>query len=226
MAGTLADMKARVASELARADLPTQIANAITDAIGIYQKERFRFNEAIPDNARSFNTVAGQAYYTHTDQADIDTLLKIDYLLMKVGTTLFKLLRESPENIRLYNQTNNVMMGQPTWFAYEGDELMLSAVPDQAYTIYIGGFFVAAAPASDAEANNAWMTWAERLIRARAKYEIATHVTRNAKMAQMMSPDPPDENGGVVGAAYRELRLLKGETNQITGRGIVRATQF
>lgn len=225
MAGTLGDMKARVASELARADLTSQIASAITDAIGIYQKKRFRFNETIPDNAKSFLTVAGRATYTSADLADIATVKAFDYLLMKVGITLFQLKREDPLVVKLYNQTSQ-MMGQPGWWAYEGNEIILAAIPDQAYTIYPGGYFVAPAPANDAEANNPWMTDAEILIRSRAKFEIALNVTRNAKMAQAMSPDPPEENGGVVGAAWREERLLKAEANRVVGRGIIRPMPF
>lgn len=225
MAGTLGDMKARVASELARADLTTQIAAAITDAIGHYQKKRFRFNESIPDNAKSFATVSGRSIYTSADLADIATVQGLDYLLMQVGTTLFQLKREDPVILRMYNQTAT-MVGQPGWFAYEGNELIISAVPDQAYTIFVGGFFVAPAPASDDEVGNVWMTTAERLIRSRAKYEIACHVTRNQKMMQAMSPDTPEENGGVLGASYREERELKAEANRITGRGIIRPTQF
>lgn len=225
MAGTLADMKARIAREIARSDLTTQIADAITDAIGIYQKERFRFNETVPDGARTFQTVAGQAIYTSADNADIATVQHLDYVLMQVGITLFALRREDPVILRMYNQTSQ-MMGQPGWFAYEGDEMLISAIPDKAYTIILGGYFVAPAPASDAEVGNKWMTDAERLIRARAKYEIACHVTRNDKMKQAMSPDAPDENGGVVGATYRELRNLKAEANRITGRGVIRPMQW
>lgn len=225
MANDLAAMKARIAAEIARADLTTQIASAITDAIGVYQKKRFRFNENIPDNAKSFATVAGRATYTSSDLADIATVLAFDYMLMKVGITLFQLKREDPVVVKLYNQTSQ-MNGQPGWWAYEGNEIILAAIPDQAYTIYPGGYFVAAAPATDSEANNSWMITAERLIRARAKFEIATHVTRNAKMAQIMSPDPPDENGGMIGAAWREERLLKAETNRVTGRGIIRPMAF
>lgn len=225
MAGTLGDMKTRIASELVRPDLTSQIANAITDAIGVYQAVRFRFNETIPSNAKFFDTVAGQSIYAAAALADIATIQKFDYLLMKVGITLFKLARETPEVVKLYNQTTQ-MMGQPGWWAYEGNEIILAAIPDQVYRIYVGGFFVAPAPATDNETNNPWMTDAERLIRARAKYEVCINVTRNLKLAQQFSPDPPDENGGVVGMAYRELRELRGETNRVTGRGVIRATQF
>lgn len=230
MAGTLGDMKARVAREIARADLTQQIADAINDAIGIYQTTRFRFNETAPDaltgiSPKNFLTVAGQQIYTVADQPDIPTIQKLDYLLMQVGQTIFQLKREDPVVVKLYNQTNT-MKGQPGWFAYEGNELIISAIPDQAYKIFIGGVFIAPAPATDIELNNPWMIYGERLIRSRAKFEIATHVTRNAKMAQTMSPDEPEDNGGMIGATYREHRRLRSETNLITGRGVIRSTQF
>lgn len=225
MAGTLDDMKTRIASELARSDLTTQIANAITDAIGIYQKQRYRFNETVPDDAKTFATVQGRATYGAADNANIPTMLKIDYLLMQVANTIFALKREDPERVKLYNQVNT-MQGQPSFFAYEGNELIISAVPDQAYTIFLNGQFVAPAPSSGAETGNHWMLEGERLIRSMAKYLIAKHVTRNPTLAQNMSPSPPNKNGGVVGEAWREDRLLKGETNLITGRGIVRPMAF
>lgn len=220
MAGTLGDMKARIAQELARSDLTTQIANAINDAILIYQKDRFRFNESIPDAPRTFNTVAGQPYYTISAQTDIPTVLKLDYVLMNVGNTVFQLKREDPVVVKLYNQLNT-MRGQPGWYGYEGNEIIVSAIPDQAYLITLGGYFVVAAPADDNEANNPWMIDAERLIRARAKYEIAVHVTRNPTLAEAMSPNPE-----APGVAYREWRFLKSEANRITGRGIVRQMFF
>jgi hypothetical protein len=81
------------------------------------------------------------------------------------------------------------------------------------------------APAAGNTPNNPWMTTAERLIRARAKYEIATHVTRNAQMMAAMSPDPPLPFQA-PGAAYREWKQLKSTANKSSGRGIIRPMQF
>jgi hypothetical protein len=112
------------------------------------------------------------------------------------------------------------------WYAYEGNELILSPVPDTIYTVTMGIFRRVAAPANGSEASNPWMIWAERLIRARAKFEIATHVTRNQEMAVAMSPEPPMQNGGRVGAAWREFRVLKSETNRVVSLGKIRAMPF
>lgn len=227
MAGTLGDMKTRILSELARPDLTAQVALAINDAILVYQQERFRFSETKFSAPPTLDTVAGQWVYTATDAPFLASLLKIDFVNINVGSaTTFELDRDSPENVALYNQQLNFMNGMPTWFAYQGNEFCIAAVPDQAYELIFGLFLNASAPAADDEAGNPWMLDAERLIRARAKYEIATHVTRNPAMAQAMSPSPPMENGGVVGAAYREWKQLKGTANRVTGRGIIRPMAF
>jgi hypothetical protein len=93
MAGTLGDMKTRIADELARSDLDGPIATAIGDAIAAYQTDRLFYNNR---------------------------------------TTLLP------------------------------------------------------PPASDGEAGNIWMTYAERLIRARAKRELALHWLRDVDLANGM----------------------------------------
>jgi hypothetical protein len=228
MAGTLGDLKTRIAFELGqRTDLAAQIALAISDAIAAYAQERFRFSETVPSAPPTFYTVADRAVYTSADNANIGTTLKIDWVNVNIGSaSIITLVRETPENVLLYNQQNGTMRGQPGWYAYQGNQLMLSAVPDQAYLVTLGLFLNIAPPATDVETGNPWMTDAERLIRARAKFEIATHVTRNAMMAQAMSPSTPAENGGVVGAAYREWKQLKGTANRITATGRIRPMAF
>lgn len=226
MADTLADMKARIARELSRADLTTQIAAAISDAISIYQKERFRFNESVPSAPVTFNTVASQSVYGVLANANIGTLYHIDYMLLTIGNSRYYMSVDDAKRLKIYNQVNT-MFGQPLWYAYEGNELILSPVPSNAWSIEIGLFRNLAAPATDAEAANPWMMAinAERLIRSRAKYEIAVHVTRNPTMAAAMSPFPPAP-GQAAGATYDAWRSLKGETNRVTGRGRVRAMKF
>jgi hypothetical protein len=226
---TLAIMKARIASELARSNLTTQIANAISTAISVYQKERFRFNETLPLAARTFTTVAGQPYYsggapTITPVTWLPNLQKIDYLNILIGNTVQQLTRADPESLRLLNFANT-QSGQPISWALEGETIILYPTPSAAYPITIGAFFQYPEPADDAETGNRWMLDGELLIRSRAKYEIALHVTRNEMMQKAMSPYPP--TGGNEGhAAYWAWKDLKGEANRLTGLGRIRSTQF
>jgi len=185
------------------------IRNAINTAIFEYQKHRFRFNEINPEMPTTFETVPLQSTYSTADCPAISTMFMIDYINIQIGNTLMKLSQNTPErqhlNIQLYTQ-----FGLPTSYAYEGNTLILYPVPVSAYKCWIGCHLAMPPPASDTEENNVWMTPrnAERLIRCRAKYEIAVHVTRNPTMAQAMSPDN--------GETYRSYMELKREGNKIT----------
>lgn len=216
MAGTLGDMKARIARELARgSSLTQQIADAINDAIEIYKPERFTFNEMRPGTPVTFNTVIGQPYYT----ADGQAIFQIDYLQINIGNTWVDLYRTFAEEIKLLNDTGS-SMGQPSSYAWEGEAILLHPVPSGIYPIRYAGIFSYPAPATDNEVGNRWMIDAERLIRSRAKYEIAKHVTRNPTMVADMNPENPG------GAAYDAFIELKRKTNRIKATGRVRPMQF
>lgn len=226
MAGTLADMKARIALELQRPDLTTEIGQAITDAIYAYQGERFRFVETTLDGSPTFNTVVGRATYTSADNANIGSLFAIDFLTFTdTSSTRFVITRDRPLAIKIGNQ-NPIMQGLPEAYAYRGNAITLYPVPNQIWTVAIDGHDKIAEPASDAEVGNPWMVEAERLVRSRAKYILAVHRTRNTKLAQAMSPDTPAENGGVMGESYRLLCEMKGHANRARGTGKIAAMQF
>lgn len=224
--GTLGYMKARIVSELGgRSNLTDAIADAINDAISIYAEQRFRFSDTIPSAPPQFNTVAGQWIYTSAAEANISTLFKIDTVLVLIGNMWQELKRREPVWIRTYND-QGTMTGQPSEYAYEGNSLLLAPIPSQVYTVQLNIFRNVPAPATDDEADNPWMTDGEMLIRSRAKYEIAIHKTRNTAMARLMSPDPPEDNGGVVGAAYSAWKSLKRAGNRVTSLGRVRPMAF
>jgi hypothetical protein len=93
------------------------------------------------------------------------------------------------------------------------------------YRIGLGGHVTYAAPATDDEVGNRWMTDAERLIRSRAKYELAVHVTRNQQMALMMSPEE-NQRGSLPGATYAAYRELRVEATRMQRRGVIAPMYF
>ena len=210
---TLAILKARVATEIRRTDLTTQIASAISTAIGAYQEQRFYFNES---RSLTFSTVASQEFYTSSDDADIGLIKKIDYIKLYVGDFPYELSPERPEEIEWLSQ-NATQTGQPLSYCYYARSIRLHPVPDAIYTVRIGGMIKLAEPATDNEASNAWMIDGERLIRSRAKYELALHVLRDTKLA--------DEMGSAVQEAEAQLRR---DTNNQTQQGgwLIHATKF
>lgn len=195
---TLATMKSRIASELRRSNLTTQIASAITSAIESYKHERFWFNET---RTITFSTVAAQWAYTADDDADLGNLQRIDYVHATVGDTTFTLPAMPAEELDRKNVDADTD-GQPLAYAYYQDEFWVYPIPDDAYTIRIGGIIGKAAPASDAETGNVWMVEAEKLIRSRAKYELYQHVLMDQVKAAQFSPD---NDMGPTGQSYREL---------------------
>lgn len=180
---TLTVMKARIASELRRSDLTSQIASAITTAIEAYQHERFGFSES---RELTFDTVASQEFYTASDDADIGLIKKIDHVHVYVGDMPYEMCPETPERIELLS-TNGTASGTPLSYCWFAKKFRVYPIPSEAYTIRITGTFKVAAPATDEETDNDWMLEGERLIRSRAKYEIALHVLRDMDLAQAMT---------------------------------------
>ena len=325
--GSLGYMQDRIADELMRSDLSSQISVAINDAITTYQRDRFRFNETF---TCQFVTVVGQQNYnagntTFTDASfptvtfSPRTFFEINDLLITIPPAVFKMSRIQPDEILILTQTGT-QMGQPYNWAYDNETIMLYPIPSaggpgqinsfvfnsggngydpagQQYfpnaalsggsgngatanitvvagTVLSGNFQIVnpgsqyqvgdqlsstvlgpgsgfqltvssinntaqgpyvmtllghfAYPPPDgttqiglSDTTNRWMLDGEKLIRSRAKYNLAQHVTRNMPMAQMMSPDEP-QGGALTGATYDAYRRLRAEVTRVTQRGVVR----
>lgn len=216
-------MVAQIAFELGRrTDLTAAvIPRAINDAIQIYAKDRFRFNENQPLTPFLLNTVANKYIYTAADDARVAQLYKVDYINYLLGSTNNKMSRDVPEAVYLATIAGT-SSGPPGFWAYDGDSIAIYPQPNQVYQLTIGGYWAYPAPTDLAgDVTNPWMNAAERLIRSRAKYEIALHVTRNKDMQAAMSPAV--DSGGASDVYYKEL---KGEANKIRGTGRIRAMRF
>lgn len=204
-------MKLDIADELARPDLTTQIASKIAEAIAYYQSERFYFSES---RDTTFNTVAGQEFYTASDSAAIPLLQAFDYLILYIGSIPWPLPRRTDVEMEVLNQ-NGLVQGQPWNWSYYNRQLRLGPIPDTAYSVRIAAHMQVAAPASDATTGNVWMTDAESMIRHYAKYLLYQDVVRaydHAKEMRAMTEEQFD--------------MLKGKTNKLLGRGLVEAMQF
>lgn len=198
---TLTIMKARIADELARSDLTSQIASAITTAIDAYRDLRFWFNES---RTITFSTVAGQEFYDSTDAAALGTIRRFDYIGVYIGDQFNRLEYHSPADME-WLSVGLTASGQPFDYTYYQRKIRLYPTPDGVYTVRVGASVTVAAPATDGETDNPWMVEAERLIRSRAKNELALHVLKDTDLAQTMAI-----------AVQEALDQLKGETAMLT----------
>ncbi|SRR6266436_6632353 len=212
---TQAQMKLDIADELLRSDLTSQIAAAIATAIDAYQAERFFWSES---RDTTFNTVAAQEFYAEVDIPGISTMMSFDYVVLYLGTPPqaipWIMERRTDKEIELLNQ-NGLVKGQPYNWTYYNQQLRLGPIPDTVYNIRIAAQKFTPGPASDSTTNNPWMTYAERLIRSRAKYELLFHVIRDFEEAEIMAT--------AVNDAYT---TLKGRTNRLKARSIMLPMEF
>jgi len=207
---TLAVLKSRIASEMERSDLTGAIANAISDAIEEYGKERFWFNES---RNLTFSTVALQREYGAADASWIPNLVTVDALFVTIGGQVRDLGKENPAILELFNDSSTPS-GQPYAWAVLDSNIILYPTPDQAYTVRAVAHYRLDALTDDTQ-SNAWTTEAERLIRRRAKQLLQMEVILDAEGAQMTEP--------LIGEALDSLRA---ETSRRAVLGRMRPSQF
>jgi hypothetical protein len=210
---TLTVMKNRLASELRRDDLTDDIADAISSAIDAYSHELFYFNEF---RTTTISTVANQSIYTSSDNADIGRVLKIVYAFLMVGTIPYRMCQKHIADLETWNLWTT-FTGEPDEWAWFGQQLHVSPIPSAVYTIRLGAYLKMAAPATDDEASNVWMTDAARLIRCRAKGELYAHVIKKPDAAQEM-----------FAMAEEALAQIKEKSRNMTevGEGVVSASAY
>ncbi|HXF55633.1 MAG TPA: hypothetical protein VNK52_16085 [Hyphomicrobiaceae bacterium] len=183
-------MAARIANELARDDLTTEIVEAINTAIAAYEDERWSFNES---RTETFATVQGQEFYGEGLGFDaIARLIKVDYIAIAVGNTVSKLCRRDPEALE-YASQSGTSTGDPYVWSWYANQIRLYPVPITAgRTVRVAGIYRVAAPATGSETGNPWMIEGERLIRARAKWELYTNLLFDYEAADRLMPQIQD----------------------------------
>lgn len=197
MAGTLGDMKARIADEIVRPDLSSQIALAIDQAIATYQDERWHWSRR---DDYEITASIGQSEYELDNR--IAEVLAVKWtngstvnLLSLVTFDAYRwMTRETPSD------------GDPCEYTINGDYLRVYPPPVAAGTIQIDYWSNWPAPQDDGDEDNEWMIQGERLIRAAAKRIIYSDVD-------------PDDNAMAKFAAIerQELGVLRRKSNRRLG---------
>lgn len=178
---TLGTMKTRIADELARSDLTTQIEREIQTAIAHYERERFYFNES----TFTVSFQDGRDTYSSGDVTTIANLTRIDNIrINRDSSSRYLLAPRTWEELQTISANPNVE-GAPTDYAYRAQELRVYPIADASYAAQVAAVVRLTALSSDPD-TNAWMTSAEELIRQRAKRMLYTNVIRDYEEAAQL----------------------------------------
>jgi hypothetical protein len=209
MPRTLLDLKNRIASDLTRDDLTSQIANAVDDTIRFYARERFWFNQT---RNLTFNTVVGKVAYGAVDLANIPNIIRIDALFLPQNQSIYPLDRYEPDDFEVISggMTGG---GKPTAFTTTDNTILLWPMPLAIYTMRLHAHY-RLKDAADAD-TNAWTDDAEELIRSHAKMLLYMDVLEDDANAQRMGTKIP-----VL------LAALRSETSSRLATGRISATEF
>lgn len=172
---TLGTMRARIADELNRSDIDSQIDQAIESAIDFYEDKDFWFNEAIATTA----TVDGTEYYS----VPSDYIRGTSFVLTVNGTE-YTLKKRTNDWIN-QQKVSTTFKSFPTDYAEYNEQFRLYPVPNGAYTLTIYYSKVLTSISGDSDSNE-FTGSAEELIRSRAKWSIYTHLLRDIEGAQLM----------------------------------------
>lgn len=199
---TLDGLKSRIADELARTDLTSQIANAVSDAIYDYQSTRFAFNQS----RESLSTVSGQEFYTSDDfPAEI---IEVDSIRATVNGRTYQLEPWSYNELDRIASTTNTT-GQPLAWAWYAEELRIYPVPDGVYTLTISCHKRISAPSGSN--SNQWTDEkvAGQLIRYSALRRLARDYLKDEKEAQQYEAHE-----------VTQLRRLRKESRKLSTGGL------
>jgi hypothetical protein len=205
---TLAQMRSRIADDINRNDINTQIDKAINRAIRFYyNSERFWFNETVT----TFSTIANQNDYGSSDGIP-STLLEIDYLKLINSGKEFELDERTYQYIQSINGGNYA--GQPTDYAYYQGKIYLYPTPNQIWTISLSYRKSYAELSSDSDTND-FTTYAEDLIEARASWWVYKRILKDYEAAK----DSKNEE-------LEALTALSNATYALTATGQITPTDF
>jgi hypothetical protein len=184
----------------------TAMRNKIAAAIRQYQPTRFFFNES---RSTTFSTVAATAKYSWATIGK--EFYAIDGVFVTDGSNVIEVTRTNYLNF----ETPNTSQSRPDAYAFVDGGLIFWPTPDDVYSMRVDGHIKIAAPASDDEASNPWMTEAYDLIMSRAKAELYAHHWEDPAYAQVM-----------LQAEESALKRLTRATTSKAATGTLTPTQF
>lgn len=156
---TLQYLKNKIANDLHRTDLTSEISDAIDAAIKHYERERLWFLEG----SNTFTTSASLAWYAvPTD------LKKLDTMLVTISGSKVRMTSRAYSEIDEKDSGNYT--GTPDEYAIYANQFRVYPTPNDAYVMTLSYHKSLAAPS--ASGSNAWTGTGFELIRSRARWDV------------------------------------------------------
>lgn len=180
----LSDMTSRIADDLNRSDLTTQIYKAINRAIKFYEKEPFWFKET----SGTFSTIVSQQAYGTADgiPSDILRIKRIEATLS--GSRQEVTLRDLNW---IEDKNSSLSTGDPTDYAWWQNKIWFYLIPSQirTITVYYTKSYADLDNANPTTSTNDWLTYAEDLIEARARKWIYARILKQVDNASIAAQE-------------------------------------
>lgn len=188
----------------------SDVIDAVNDAIRHYRATRFHFNEANGDNGlgKTITTVVGQAAYAFPAG-----VLELDHVLYLQDSYNYPLEQWTyQEHLTAIGDTTTAR-GPIKQYAIHGNRIHAFPPPDRVTTITLTGLVeLTPTPLSGLTTENAWLTTALSLIRARASWDLSINT--------MANPDRAQDFKGVEREALNSIRW-ETTTRITTGKALV-----
>jgi hypothetical protein len=201
-----ADLITRVADDLNRSDVNSQIDRELRRAVMHYERQRWWFNE------HQTTTTASSSQADYSLPAD---LLVLDEIEITVSNRRLR-LTEITWDRYLDEYRYNSVASEPSDWAYYADKFWLGPVPNQAYVLtvhYVRTLY----PASFSDGtDNAWTNYADDLITARALKTMGARTLQHPN-AQLTAWQELERQAYSALCAMNEQRLMTGKVRPWSG---------
>lgn len=173
-------------TRLPRATFGAKMELCVQEAIDEYAKVRFWWNQSFTE---TFPTVASQENYGAAANAKIPYAVEFDSVKIAIGSADKRILtKESWQAIEDINH-DGASTGQPSHYAYYGQQIRLYPIPTDVWTVTMAGLFLLTRLSADGDTNG-WVTrgQGERLIRCRASALFyGTHLRLSSRAAEFQA---------------------------------------
>ena len=172
--GTLSDLRTRIADDLKRSDLNTQIDKAINRGIEHYSKKNaFWFNETNGD----FTTVDGTERYIFSSISVSDIYEVHELTITRNSTDIFPIQHMLFNELKWRNEAGTSYKSVPEAFTVYGSAFYFTPIPDASYTatVYYRKKYTVLSTDTD---TNDFTSNAEDLIESRARWWIYNRILR------------------------------------------------